>query len=127
MSSARASLSAGSSCNDASSFLAFLASAKEAVAGFTAPAPTPAAYDRAGPLLPHVYFGNEAGDADSLVSPLCYAYLQAELAARGRPSEEGSGSFAAYAHVPLLSISRADLALRPEVRRLPGAREHHLV
>lgn len=118
MTSARASLSAGNS-SDASSLLAFLASAKEAVAGFTAPAP--AAHDRAA-LLPHVYFGNEAGDADSLVSPLCYAYLQAELSARGRLSGTTSAApgeeEAAYAHVPLLSISRADLALRPEVAAL---------
>ena len=69
-----------------------------------------AALDRgADPPSPgaHVYLGNEAGDADSLVSPLCFAYLAASL-------EPGPS----MPHVPLLSVPRGDLNLRPETRAL---------
>lgn len=49
----------------------------------------------------HVHFGNEAADADSLVAPLCYAFL----------AQQESSDFC---HVPLLSIPRAELCMRPE-------------
>jgi len=112
MASAQSSSFASNICTDAPPFLAFLASAKEAVKSFAA---TPTTRDSAA-VLPHVYFGNEAADADSLVSSLCYAYLQSELSARDEASSSTSSeTAAAYAHVPLLSITRADLKLRPEV------------
>ena len=57
---------------------------------------------------PHVYIGNEAGDADSLVSALCYAYL-------GHALDEGGET---YSHIPMLSISRGELTLRPETLAL---------
>lgn len=110
MASAQSSPYASNNCNDAAPFLAFLASTKEAVSSFAATA----THHVSAVVLPHVYFGNEAADADSLVSSLSYAYLQSELSARN--SLPGSNTAeVSYAHVPLLSIARADLKLRPEV------------
>ena len=60
------------------------------------------------------YIGNEAGDADSLVSPLCYAYLRASQAS------QASQSSPSHTHVPLLSVERGDLALRPETQARAG-------
>jgi inorganic pyrophosphatase/exopolyphosphatase len=55
--------------------------------------------------------GNEAGDADSLVSPLCFAYFN-YLKEGASPETE------AYAHIPLLSVTRGELELRPETKQL---------
>ena len=51
--------------------------------------------------------GNEAGDADSLVAPLCMSYLASE-------AERGG----LYDHLPLLSVAPGELSLRPETTAL---------
>jgi len=63
--------------------------------------------------------GNEAGDADSLVSSLCYAYRASERDRRAQ-QVHGSSAPAAFAHIPVLSVPRGDLALRPETVALLG-------
>lgn len=59
-----------------------------------------------------VVIGNEAGDADSIISSLCYAWLL-HSAASSAPS-----SSTTLTTVPVASIPRADLRLRPETSRL---------
>eukprot|EP00592_Proboscia_alata_P001953 CAMPEP_0194370840 /NCGR_PEP_ID=MMETSP0174-20130528/19194_1 /TAXON_ID=216777 /ORGANISM="Proboscia alata, Strain PI-D3" /LENGTH=421 /DNA_ID=CAMNT_0039148553 /DNA_START=152 /DNA_END=1417 /DNA_ORIENTATION=- len=55
--------------------------------------------------------GNEAGDADSIVSALCLAYIKSFNATT--PSNSGS-----CIHVPIVSIPREDMALRRDVLNL---------
>ena len=81
----------------------FIEAAKQYTEALSSSSPSSSSSSRP----PHAYLGNEAGDADSLVSAICYAFLGGAL------DEAGS-----YAHVPLLSISRGELALRPETVEL---------
>ena len=66
----------------------------------------------------HVCLGNEAADADSLVSTLCYAYLKNNLmsvpADTCSGSSSGDGSDVIF--LPAAGISRADLTLRRDVQ-----------
>lgn len=57
------------------------------------------------PAVVHVFMGNEAADADSIVSSLVYAFMHYQ-----RHSEA--------LHVPVLSIPRAELVLRCDVTAL---------
>ncbi|KAL7548121.1 hypothetical protein ACHAWF_011454, partial [Thalassiosira exigua] len=59
-----------------------------------------------------VVIGNEAGDADSIISALGWAYVKTlEETAREKDAAEGGR----HAVVPVVSVPRADLALRRDV------------
>ena len=59
----------------------------------------------------HVSIGNEAGDADSLVSAICHSYVK-------DATTSTTADAAAFEHVPVLSIPRGDFKLRPETSEL---------
>jgi exopolyphosphatase len=55
----------------------------------------------------HFYMGNEAGDADSIISSLALAYTK-------NLEYNSSSNVDAYKNIPLVSIPRSDMALRRE-------------
>ncbi|CAN0201985.1 unnamed protein product, partial [Ectocarpus fasciculatus] len=61
-------------------------------------------------LLFHVFSGNEACDADSMVSAIGMAFLKQATAALAAADDGGDA-----VHVPVMPIPRGDLALRREV------------
>ncbi|KAL9189552.1 hypothetical protein ACHAXT_009227 [Thalassiosira profunda] len=91
-----------SSTATAGDFVSFLASAgpslSERIAG---------AAENDGPPI-RIIIGNEAGDADSIVSALTLGFVQSL-------AKDGSAKSVV---VPLVSIPRADIALRPDVNLL---------
>eukprot|EP00978_Attheya_sp_CCMP212_P019207 scaffold53559_cov55-Attheya_sp.AAC.1 len=56
----------------------------------------------------HFYMGNEAGDADSIISSLALAYTK-NLEYSSSSDDDGT-----YSNIPLVSIPRSDMALRRE-------------
>ncbi|CAM9537999.1 unnamed protein product, partial [Chrysoparadoxa australica] len=64
----------------------------------------------AAPPKLHVYTGNQAGDADSLVSALCLSYLSSCL---HRECQDSRGLA-----IPVMSIPRSEFEMRPETAML---------
>lgn len=63
----------------------------------------------AAPVV-HAYLGNEAGDADSLMSAVCHAFVSSQQQGQAGPSN--------VLILPVLSIPASDLPLRPETQLL---------
>jgi inorganic pyrophosphatase/exopolyphosphatase len=68
-----------------------------------------------------LYVGNEAADADSIVSALCYAYLQylvSNGAAAAATTTTTTTTTTTVFHLPIVSIPRSELHLRRDVQLL---------
>ena len=59
----------------------------------------------------HLFVGNEAADADSIVSSLCYAYHNYQLNTRSPTMDRTTED----SFIPIVSIKRNELHLRRDV------------
>ena len=63
----------------------------------------------------HIVLGNEAADADSLISTLCYAFLK-DLTRGDSAKRKGQGMDLDVLFIPASGVSRSDVPLRRDVQ-----------